>query len=208
VPDRDHHALRLAAVLAAVLSAPGFSQAQEGPSARPEPVVPFRVRRGVRGLLALRRPIRCRCLGVPSLGADPFSSMLHKSLSRNVRDPESMHLFGSLATRSVDPRVESDLLRKCRVVVRERLKGIAPSLRCRSGVEPVNLGSLSLLNPEPAPTGDDTLSSDTAQTAASKAVGRKRYDQWKVSFQLTYQGIPLEKSTTVVILANRDSLED
>jgi len=204
VPDRDLQAARLVAFLAAVLSTATFSQAQDPPSARPEPWS----RSDAARAYAEYRPTSTEAVQLPrppAVRVDPFSSMLHKSLSRNVIDRQSMQVFGSLSRCSVDPRVEGDLLRKCRVAIRERLKELHLPFDVDQG-QAVNLGSLSLLETAPAPADDDTLSSDTAQTAALKAAGRKRHDQWKVTFRLTYRGILLEKSSTVVILTNGDRL--
>lgn len=204
MPDRDHRALGFLAVLAGVLSVPALSQAQNCPVAKIEP---WSRSEEVRAY-ATSRPSSIDAVQLPRLhvaGADPFSSMLHKAPSRNVNDPKSMQVFGSLSTRSMDPRDESDLLRRCSVAVRDRLK----ELRLPFDVGPgraVNLGSLGLTLPGPAESGTETLSSDTAQTAAFKAAERKRHDHWKVSFPLTYRGIPLEKSTFVVILASGDNL--
>jgi hypothetical protein len=209
VPNRDHHALRLAVLLTAALGTPGFSQAQ----VRPSPKFETWTRSEVAKAYANYRLSKEDELRIPStfaVTADPFSTMLHKSLSRNVKDIESMQVFGTLTSSSVDPRDEIDLLRRCRVAVRGRLKELGLPFDIDHG-QASNLGSFSLFPSNPAVTADGNdnglISSDTAQAAASKAAGRRRNDQWKVSFGLTHRGIPLEKSSTVVILASGDNLK-
>jgi len=211
VPDRDdHYTVRLVgtAILMAVLSPPALSQVEDRPSAGRERWSQSDV---VKAYADYRRPPAdsVRLPRLPAVAADPFLLMLHKSLSRKVNDLESMQVFGSLSTTSVGPGDEIDVVRRCRASVRDRLKELHLPFDIDRG-RAINLGNLNLgdagsglLNPS---TDDDILLSDTAPTAVSKAAERKRRDQWKVSFGLTYQGIPLEKSASVVSLASGDSL--
>jgi hypothetical protein len=145
--------------------------------------------------------------------ADPLMVMFYKSLSRNVHDSESMRSLDSLLSDSVGALDESDIIRRCRLLVGDRLKeknlplgvgqGQAVNLS-KPGPRDPDLDIPSASNGASTSTNDDILLSDTAQTAASKVTEQRRKAQWRVSFGLTYHGIPLNRSSGILLLSGED----